>query len=99
VRGNDTLRLEPVRLGGVDHAIAHEAGQRLIFEVLQLAPAAGTEMAAPRRGVVRARLQCAADVDHVARRCQRNMAARRGDAIASRGDADYRIRFGHSAVT
>jgi hypothetical protein len=88
-----------VRFGGVGHAIAHEAGQRLIFEVLQLAPAAGTEMAAPRRGVVRARLQCAADVDHVARRCQRNMAARRGDAIASRGDADYRIRFGHSAVT
>jgi hypothetical protein len=87
-----------LRLGGMNHAVAHETGERLVVEMLQLASAAHAEVTARRRGVVRARQQCAVLRHDVARRGQGDMAARRGDAVAFRGDADNRFRFAHKAA-
>ena len=89
---------EPLPFRGVEHAVAHEPGQRLLVEVLQLAPAARAEMAARRNSVVRPRLQRAVGQDRVAGRGQRHVAARRGDAVTPGGDADDLFGFAHSAA-
>ena len=88
MHGGNRLRHQSLPLGGVDHTVADEVRQRLLVEVLQLAPAASTEVAARRRGVVRARQHCAIGAGNVARRRKRHMAPRRGDAIALGGNAD-----------
>jgi hypothetical protein len=84
--------------GGVHHTVADESRQRFLVEMLQLAPAAGAEMAARRNGVVRSRQQCAVGANHVSRRRKWHMAPRRGDAVALGGDADDLFRFAHSAA-
>jgi hypothetical protein len=96
--GGDAFGRQALPFGGVEHAVAHETGQRRLVEVLQLAAAALAEMAARRSGVVRARLQRAVGQQQVAGARQRRVAARRGDAIALGGDADDFFGGGHSAA-
>ena len=98
VHGRDTFRHQPLPLGRVEHPVAHEAGKRLLVEMLDLAPAAASEVAARRLGVVRSGLHGAVRMQSVARRGEGRVAARRGDAIAFRGDADDFFGFAHSAA-
>src|SRR5690606_13696437 len=79
---------EAVSFGGIEHAVVNEAGERLLIEMLELAPPAAAEVAARRRGVVGSGLERAVSVEQVPRRGERRVAARRGDAIAFCGDAD-----------
>ncbi len=94
----DQFGLEFLPVRGVDHPVAHEPGQRLLVEVLQLAPAAAAEVAARRDGAVRPRLQRAVGHEQVAGRGERDMAARRGDAVALGGDAENLFWVSHSAA-
>jgi hypothetical protein len=98
VRGRNALGRKPLPFGGVDHAIVDEAGQRLLVELLKLASAALAKMAARRNGMMRPRQQGPVRPDGVSRRGERHVAARRGDAIAPGGDADYLFGFVHSAA-
>ena len=52
MRFANDLRGETLPLGGVDHAVADEARQRRLVEMLELAAAAFAEMAARRLGMV-----------------------------------------------
>jgi hypothetical protein len=82
VDGRDVFRPQPLPLGRVDHAVAHELAERRLAQMLQPAPAAARKVAARRLGAVRARGDRAVGRHEVARRGQRHMAARRGDAVA-----------------
>jgi hypothetical protein len=59
VRRAHRLRLETLRPGGMDRALAHEGSQRRLIEMLELASTAATEMTARRRGMMRTRLHAA----------------------------------------
>jgi hypothetical protein len=66
---------QPLPFGRVEHPIADESRQRLLVEMLKLAPPATAEMAARRLDAVRPGLQSAVGEHHVARRGERHMAA------------------------
>ena len=95
---SDPFGRQALALGGVEHPIAHEACQRVLVEVLQLAPAASAEMAARRNGVMRARLQRTVGEKRVAGRGVRRVAARRGDSVTPGGDADDLFGLAHRAA-
>ena len=94
----DLVWHQSLPVGRVEHPVANEAGERLLVEMLQLAPAAAAEMAARRLGMVRSRLHRAVGGDHVAGRGKRYVAARRGDAVALGGDAHDLLGSRHNAV-
>ena len=89
---------EPLPFRGEHYTVADEVAQRVLVQMLQLAPAAAREVAARRLGVVRPRRNRAVGGDEVSRRGQRDMAARRGDAVAFGGDADDLFERTHNAA-
>ena len=89
----DTVGLQPLPLRGEDDAIRNESGQRRFVEMLQLTPAASTEMPARRRGTMWTGFYCAIGKNAVARRGKRHMPATGRHAVTFRGDANYFLKF------
>lgn len=86
--GEQFGRLQPLPAGSIGHPVAHEIGQHNVIGMLQLASAAGGEVATGRRNVVRPRSDSPFGIDIVPRHGSGNMAARGGHAVALGGEAD-----------
>lgn len=75
----------------IDDAISDEIRERFFIEMLELAAATGTEMAAWRHGAVWTGHDCAVSRNAVTRRGEREVAAAFRHAIATRSDPDDRF--------
>ena len=75
-------------LCAMDHPVGDEPGQAFLVGLLQLAPAAGAEMAARRRDMMRAGLHAAVGRDEVPRHRAGHVPARRGDPVSLGGNTD-----------
>lgn len=86
---------EPLPFGSQHDPVAHEGSEGFLVEMLQLAAAAARKMATRRIGAVRPRRDRAVGPQPVAGRGERDVAARRGDAVAFRRHSQDIFAFAH----
>jgi hypothetical protein len=89
------LGLDALPVRRMNHAIANEAFQRGVIQMLELAPAAAAEVTARRCGTVGARLHAAIRQHDIAGRGESDVSAALRHAVTFRGDAKDGFRSRH----